>query len=137
MYQQDQINTFIEEQTGIFAIKQNDDLLDDHGICGDDFHELMDAYAKRFHVDMTAYLWYFHADEEGAGTSAGSAFFKPPYERVTRIPVTPALLRVMANKGRWELPYPPHRLPRRRWDFILNQVLILAALAWVLYSCLS
>ena len=62
----------------------------DKGIHGDDFHELIDEYAKVFKVDMTGYLWYFHADEEG--NSFGGSIIKPPYDRVKRIPVTPALL---------------------------------------------
>ena len=137
MYSQEQIDSFIKEKTGIDKLKPGDDLLNDQGVCGDDFHELIDEYAKIFNVDMTGYLWYFHAGEEGGWNSIGGSFFKPPYERVIHIPVTPALLLESANKGRWDIQYPPHKLPKRRWDIIINQVLFVVVIAWALYSCLE
>ena len=137
MYSQEQIDNFIKEKAGIDELKPGDDLMNVHGVCGDDFHELMDEYAKLFNVDMAGYLWYFHADEEGGWNSIGGSFFRPPYERVTHIPVTPALLLDIANKGRWEIQYPPHKWPKRRWDIIINQVLFVVVIAWALYSCLK
>jgi hypothetical protein len=137
MYSQEQIDNFIKEKVGIDELKQSDDLLHDQGVCGDDFHELIDEYAKVFGVDMAGYLWYFHADEEGSWNSIGSTFFKPPYDRVTHVAVTPALLLEMANKGHWDIKYPPHNLPKRRWDLIINQVLFVVIIGWALYSCLK
>ena len=137
MYSQEQVNIFIKEKTGVDKLKPNDDLLNDQRVCGDDFHELIDEYAKVFKVDMTSYLWYFHADEEGGWNSIGGTFFKPPYERVIHIPVTPALLLDIANKGRWDVQYPPHKLPKRRWDIFVNQVLFVSVVVWLLYSCLK
>ena len=137
MYSQEQIDSFIKEKTGIDKLMPGDDLLNDQGVCGDDFHELIDEYAKIFNVDMTGYLWYFHAGEEGGWNSIGGSFLKPPYERVIHIPVTPTLLLESANKGRWDIQYPPHKLPKRRWDIIINQVLFVVVIAWALYSCLD
>jgi hypothetical protein len=136
MYRQEQIDSFIKEKTGIDKLKPSDDLLNDQGVCGDDFHELIDEYAKVFNVDMAGYLWYFHADEEGGWNSIGGSFFKPPYQRVTHISVTPALLLEIANKGRWDIKYSPHKLPKRRWDIIINRVVFVVVVSWALYSCL-
>lgn len=137
MHSQEQIDSFISEKTSIDELGPNDDLLNDQGVGGDGFHELIEEYAKLFNVDMTGYLWYFHADEEGVGISIGGIFFKAPYERVTHISVTPALLLEMANKGRWDLHYPSHKLPKRRWDMIVNQVVFVLIVVWLLYSCLK
>ena len=137
MYSQEKIDNLIKEMAGVRDVKPGDDLMNDLGVTGDDFHELIAAYAKRFKVDMTTYLWYFHAEEEGALTSIGRSFFKPPYQRVKHISVTPALLLESANKGRWEIQYPPHKLPRRRWDIIIDQVFFVVVMALVLYACLK
>ena len=34
-------------------------------MCCDDFHELIEKNAVESNVDMNAYLWCFHSDEEG------------------------------------------------------------------------
>jgi hypothetical protein len=100
------------------------------GISGDDFHELMDRYAKTYSIDMTNYLWYFHADEEGGWNSLGQLFFDPPYIKVSRIPVTPALLANFAQKGKWNIEYPEHDIPKRRYDILLNQILLIGFVVW-------
>lgn len=135
MYSQEEIDNFIKEKTGINRLMPSDDLLNDKGVCGDDFHELIDDYAKNFNVDMTGYRWFFHADEEGWNIIGG--FFFKPHKMVTHIAVTPALLRYMANKGHWDMEYPPHNLPKQRWDIIINQVLFIIVLAWAIYSFLK
>jgi hypothetical protein len=99
-------------------------LRDRLGVEGDDFFEFEEAYARRFSVDMSAYRWYFHHGEEGF--SIGGLLFKPPYDRVDRIPVTPTLLLESANAGRWPLEYPPHELPAVRYDGIVNVGIFLA-----------
>jgi Protein of unknown function (DUF1493). len=137
MYSQEQINNFIKEKTGIDELKPGDDLMNDHGVCGDDFDELIDGYAKAFNVDISGYLWYFHTDEEGSWNSIGGSLFKPPNERVPHIPLTPALLLEMANKGYWDVQYPHHKLPKFRWDIIMNLVLLVSAIVYALYSCLK
>ena len=137
MYSQQEIDNFVKEMAGLDDLKPGDDLMNDLGVIGDDFHDLMAAYSKHFNVDMSTYLWYFHAKDEGAWTSIGSSFFRPPYQRVEYIPVTPSLLLEMANKGVWDIQYPPHKLPRRRWDMIIDQVFFLIVMALILYSCLK
>lgn len=115
----------ISEKTGAKPgeISEHTDIFAHLGVCGDDFHELIEEYARRFQVDMTSYLWYFHADEEGQ--NIGGLFFKPPYARVERLPVTPDLLKTFANTRKWGLDYPEHQVPKKRYDLIFNQVMVL------------
>ena len=82
---------------------------------------------------MNSYLWYFHTDEEG--NSFGSGFFKPPNERVKHIPVTAEVLLKSANEGKWTIEYPEHKIPKRRYDIIINQILILLAVIILIYKC--
>jgi hypothetical protein len=51
---------------------------------------------------------------------------------VTHIPVTPALLLEMANERHWDVQYLSHKLPKRRWDMIINQVFFVVVIAWAL-----
>lgn len=46
-------------------VEPNSDIFGELGIIGDDFRELIEQDAKQFYVNMTGYLWYFHADGEG------------------------------------------------------------------------
>lgn len=133
-YEQCDIDNFIKDFMGLEKIYADDDLLYDKRIRGDDFHELIEEYRKRFNVDMTRYLWYFHADEEG--NNRGGILFKPPYERVQHIPITPAKLLEFANKATWDISYPNHTLPTRRWDLLINVFLVIVELGWALYSYL-
>jgi hypothetical protein len=54
---------------------------------------------------------------------------------VPRIPITLRLLREAVELGRWPLTYPPHSLPARRYDLLINQVLVggfaVALLYWL------
>jgi hypothetical protein len=134
MHSQEQIIEFIKGKTGIDKLNPGDDLLQDHGVSGDDFHELIENYRKSFNVDMSTYRWYFHADEEGNNT--GGIFFKPPHQRVQRIPVTPAMLCEFANKLVWDIHYPDHKIPKHRWDLLINILILVTVLSWTLYSCL-
>jgi hypothetical protein len=61
----EEIIDFLENQIGCDRIQTDTDIFLDLGVVGDDFHELVDLYAKIYNVDMTKYLWYFHTDEEG------------------------------------------------------------------------
>ncbi len=54
-------------------------------IDGDDCDELLTAFSRRFNVDMSGYLWYFHHAEE-ASMNPGGLVFRPPNARVARIP---------------------------------------------------
>jgi len=129
----DDITEFVKEHTGARKVTERTDLFDDLGCSGDDLHELMRAYAKEFKVDMTRYRWYFHNDEDGQ--NIGGMFFKPPYQRVQRIPITPSVLMTMAEKGRWEVDYPPHEIPSERYDILINQLLVLTVLLLFAWAC--
>ncbi len=136
-YSIDNIKSFIVDKTGC---KENEvtstcDIVNDLGCSGDDFHELIDEYATKFNVKMENYLWYFHTDEEGHSNSIGRIFFKAPYERVKQIPVTPTLLLESANAGKWLFIYPEHSLPKRRYDILINQILIVLLIVFVIYKC--
>ncbi len=131
------IMQFIIDKTGCKTDEVNaeSDLLNDLGCSGDDFDELISEYSTKFNVDMSSYLWYFHSDEEGHSNSIGRIFFKAPYERVKHIAVTPTLLLDSANQGKWLLTYPPHTLPKRRYDILVNQILIILFIVFLIYKC--
>jgi hypothetical protein len=134
-----QILSLIEDHTGVdnSELTPATDIFRDLGCVGDDFHELIEKYAEQFNVDMSEYLWYFHADEEGSNF-IGGAFFNPPYLRVERIPITPALLLKFALLGKWKINYPEYKLPKKRWDLVINQIVIIGLIiSWLLYYFLS
>ena len=114
-------------------------LQNDLGIWGDDMDEVLGDYAKRFSVDMSSYLWYFHTGEEGQ--NLGSLFFKPPNARVLQIPITVCMLRDFANSGRWSVIYPEHTLPKHRVDITINRIIAVALLGvlatWLLAKWLK
>lgn len=118
-----EITNFLEDYTGVHDIKSDIDLNKEAGIYGDDWHEMIENYSKEFNVNVDGYLWYFHTREEGSN-SIGGAFFRPPYERVKRIPITPLMLTDFANKGSWEIEYPEHKLPKYRYDLMINTVIV-------------
>ncbi len=111
------LDAFIRDISGEDRLPAKDaDLFHKFGIDGDDASEFMEAFAARFGVDMTGFLWYFHHGEEV--WSPLSFVFKPPYMRVKTIPVTIALLEEAIATKRWPVVYPPHTLPERRWDIL-------------------
>ncbi len=117
-------------------IKENSDLLNDLGCCGDDYDELMDEFGKKFNVQMDSHLWYFHNEDEGSVHSWDSMLFKAPYEMVDHISVTPMILLDSANQGTWTITYPEHHLPKRRYDILTNQILWVLIFVFVLlYEC--
>lgn len=123
----------LSDQIGVARknITVDTDIERDLSCTGEDFNELMDAYSKRFNVDMSDYRWYFHTQEEGF--NIGSMVFNPPNERVERIPVTPKMLAEFAVHGKWGVAYPEHQLPKYRLDLAFNTLLFLLMLCWVLY----
>jgi len=133
-YSIDNIFEFLEQYVGKDEINAESDLFNDASITGDDFHEMIEKYEKQFSIDMSNYLWYFHTDEEG--NSFTDLFFDPPYKRVNRIPVTPKMLADFANKGIWHIEYPEHKLPKRRYDLIVNSIIfgiiIIALAVWLI-----
>ncbi|MBV4360173.1 DUF1493 family protein [Pinibacter aurantiacus] len=138
-YTLDEIVNLIAEKSGcdVSEIKPDSDISNDLGCWGDDFDELMSEYCAKFKVDMSSYLWYFHTEEEGYENSIGRAFFKAPYEQVEHIPVTPRVMLESANSGKWSLTYPPHTLPKRRYDGLINLVVILLFIAFGVYTCIK
>lgn len=124
---------FIENTSGINNLNPESDIFN-LGIVGDDFHDMIEKYAETFEVDMTEYLWYFHADEEGQ--NFGALFFKPPYSRVDRIPVTPIMLSEFAENKKWSIDYPDHELLNKRIDIIINQILVILFILIALTICI-
>lgn len=114
---------FLKPIAGTNKIYPDTDIYKGLGIAGDDFHEMIETFAAMYAVDMANYRWYFHADEEGVGC-LGRFIFKPPYNRVKRIPVTPAMLAAFATKGKWDLVYPEHKIPDKRYDILIDQLLL-------------
>lgn len=103
------------------------DVFDICHIDGDDAFGFMDAFGERFGVDLENYRWYFHHGEEGS--NFGGIFFKPPYRRVQRMPITPDTLIEAIETRLWPLRYPPHELPTVRWDIRINQLMLVVPLA--------
>jgi hypothetical protein len=137
IYTTETIIQFVSEFTGSSKIGPETDIFNELGCVGDDFFGLMEKFATKFSVDMTGYIWYFHSDEEG-NPGIGQEFFKPPYERVERIPVTPNMPTEFANSGKWNIDYPPHDVPVERWDIRINQIFaLLIVLAIALYLILK
>ena len=128
----DDILVFIAEETGCDCkrLRSDGDIFKFARIEADDCFTLIHNFGKRFNVDLTEYLWYFHHSEEG--TNIGSFFVKSPDQRVKRIPVTPNLLLESAQEKRWVCQYPEHRLPKTRADILINQIVFLSALVLVL-----
>lgn len=139
MHKVDEIINFLTDLAGTDKINPDSDIFDDIGMVGDDFHEMIEKYSKIFSVDMSTYLWYFHADEEG--NNFGGDFFPPPYERVKRIAVTPLMLTKFANSQKWDIQYPEHPLPKKRYDLVINSILfglVLTGIAiWIINKLTS
>lgn len=129
------ILNFLKEQTGSNLVSENCDISNDLGIDGDDFDDLIIEFGKKYNVDISPCIWYFHSAEEGSWNSIGGAFFKSPNNRVQHIPVTPLMLLEFVRAGKWNLQYPDHKIPKRRYDIIINQLLILALIIFMLIKC--
>jgi hypothetical protein len=113
------------------------DIEKDLGCTGDDFFELMDAYATRFKVDMSGFLWYFHSHDEGMATI--NLFpGNPPSMQVDRIPVTLDLLVDIARLGKWDLTYPPHVLQPTytRSGRIVRWLFLAVLVFFIVLSCI-
>lgn len=104
MYTVEEVIQFIEATTCIDNIQPEDDLFEYHGIYGADWSELLHKYMQKYHVDMDDYIWHYHNRGEG-----GMRWFDPiPYVPVKKyIPITAAKLTDFANKGKWDVAYPP------------------------------
>lgn len=119
-----ELSDFLDSVVDVPPTKHVDaDVFGALGIDGDDGFEFIDKFAARFGTDMSGYRWYFHHGEEGWGI--GGLLFRPPYDRVETIPITRAILVEAIRTGRWPIEYPPHVLPRFRWDVTINQAVAL------------
>ncbi|MBC7388722.1 MAG: DUF1493 family protein [Opitutaceae bacterium] len=118
-----EIIDFLKKVTGVSPNTLDTDIYNELGVVGDDFHELIDKYAERFKIDMENYLWYFHCDEEGINIA--SLFFKAPYQRVKRIPITPRKLLEFTKTKKWNINYPPHKIPKVRYDMIIGNIIVI------------
>ncbi|WP_437125369.1 DUF1493 family protein [Flavobacterium enshiense] len=127
-----EILEFVKEFTGADNVTEESDIETEIGCYGDDFDELIEKYSKKFNVDVSSYLWYFHTGEE-ASFNIGSIFSKPPNELVKRIPVTPKMLLEFSEKGKWDIKYPMHKIPKIRYDMIINQIIFIGIIIWGIY----
>jgi hypothetical protein len=119
-----EIRKFLEDFSGIYPEDLEIDIHSEMGLVGDDFHEMIEKYSNDYHVDMSNYIWYFHAEDE-AGFSFGEFSFDPPYKKVKRIPITPNMLVEFIEKGKWDVRYPKHKLETRRYDLLINSIILI------------
>ena len=126
---------FLQNFTGRDDIKPNTDIFKDIGVVGDDFHEIIFKFSEKYSIDMKNYLWYFHTDEEGQ--NIGALFFNPPYRRVKRIPVTPEMLTEFANKSKWSIQYPKHEIPSKRYDLLINRIILGLFLIFIVITAIG
>jgi hypothetical protein len=127
---------FIAEKSGedIERIQADTDIADFGGLYGLDWHSFMEEYAKQFEVNMENYLWYFHTGTEGI------PFLRKWYEI---IPVTPMMLQDFANKGFWDMKYPPHPEPeyyyKKGYDYDCLAIfsLTIAFFCWLIYALID
>lgn len=140
LYTLTDIIAFVTKQTGCCEkeVTETADIVYDLGCCGDDLTDLLMAFKTTFDVDLYTYRWYFHTEDEGSiGLSIGRSFFKPPYERVTHIAITPLDLLNSANTGKWSIIYPTHHLPEKRYDLLIDRIVLIGIMAYILYRCLK
>ena len=130
-----EIIEFLKSKTGTNKVSEDSDLGNDLGVDGDDYEELIMEFSKKYNVDVSSYLWYFHCSEEGSWNSIGGVFFKSPDKHVSYIPVTPGMLSGFTKIGKWDVKYPDHTLPPKRYDIMLNQLLVLVFILFVIYKC--
>lgn len=133
----DEIIEFLKDLSGADKVEPNSDIGNDLGMDGDDFSEMIEKYSSKYSVDMTNYLWYFHHADEGSFNNIGGLFFDPPYKRVQRIPLTPSMLTDFANRGKWVIQYPDHKIPTKRYDMLVNQIIIGLVLVFILVTVIS
>jgi len=132
MITEKEIIDFIETEYWKSNLQSNSDIFKTVRISGDDCYELIEKFSKKYNVDISNYLWYFHHEEEGSWSSFGSFLYKTPDKLVKRIPITPKMLAKFVETKNWEINYPIHNLPEKRKDLILNQILVVTILVLAL-----
>ena len=88
-----------------------DDLLASPGLDGRAASRFLQIYAGRFGVDMRGYRWWFHHRDHGVLAMPLVALDGERHE--IRIPLSAEMLARFAERGRWDIAYPPHRLALR------------------------
>lgn len=132
-----EIIEFLKDRTGAGNVSENTDIANDLGVDGDDYDELIREFSKKYNVDVSSCLWYFHWSEEGSWNSIGGTIFQSPDKRVEHIAVTPIMLSEFTKAGKWNIEYPDHKLPKWRYDIIINQILVIVFILFLLYKCVS
>ena len=106
----DQIVALVSRTSGVPAdrIRPETRLAEDLGVDGDDADELLDAYARRFGVDLAAFEFSRYFGEE-PNLMAFAHWVRDLWRgdaRPTR-PLTIAMLAAAAERGRWVEDGPP------------------------------
>lgn len=125
MITEKEIIDFIETEYWKSNLQSNSDIFETVRISGDDCYELIEKFSKKYDVDISNFLWYFHHEEEGSWNSIGGYFYKSPDKLVKRIPITPKMLTKFAETKKWEINYPEHKLPKYRYDMLINWIFLL------------
>ena len=125
MITEKEIIDFIETEYWKSNLNSNSDNFETVRISGDDCYELIEKFSKKYDVDISNFLWYFHHEEEGSWNSIGGVFHKSPDKLVKRIPITPKMLAKFAETKKWEINYPYHQLPEKRKDILFNQIVLI------------
>jgi hypothetical protein len=120
-----EIIDFIETEYWKSNLQSNSDIFETVRISGDDCFELIEKFSKKYNVDISNYLWYFHHEEEGSWNSIGGLIYKTPDKLVKRIPVTPKMLTQFAETKKWNFNYPYHQLPEKRKDILFNKIVLI------------
>ena len=128
------LDKLLKECAGAKVKIQSDTrLVEDLGIYGDDLEDFLLDYSKKFDVDMTSYIWYFHTAEEPS-LNLGALFFATPDKRVKRISITTEMLREFIILKKWNVDYPEHSIPSKRYDITITWIfLVIYLLSFLAY----
>ena len=85
-----------------------EDLLATVGHDGRASKRFLKLYAMRMGVDVSPYKWWFHHRDDGVFAIPLVAL--DDTGEAIRIPLSAAMLAGFADRGRWDLTYPPHRV---------------------------
>lgn len=106
----DEVAQLVREQTGYSGpLTEATTLQGDLGITGDALWDLLGIWAARFAVDVSGFLWYYHAPGK-TSLQLGPLRLALPSHGFKQIPITLGMLHQFAERKRWALVYPPHGL---------------------------
>lgn len=98
----EEIFALIRDETNFRGKFESDtDICAATGIVGMDVSILVESFAEKFDVDMSAFQYAYHYQGERFDCEFGSEF------GYSYIPLTPRLLKEMAESGVWAIDYPP------------------------------